>query len=65
VTGWLKDFSGSYVMPMFVVGGLMLLSGVLMVALSRREETSPGATTATSSAEDLGPVGALASEPVR
>jgi MFS family permease len=65
VTGWLKDFSGSYVMPMFVVGGLMLLSGVLMVALSRREETSPGATTATSSAEDLAPVGALASEPVR
>jgi MFS family permease len=64
-TGWLKDFSGSYVMPMFVVGGLMLLSGVLMVALSRREETSPGATTATSSAEDLAPVGALASEPVR
>jgi hypothetical protein len=38
---------------------------VLMVALSRREETSPGATTATSSAEDLAPVGALASEPVR
>jgi MFS family permease len=65
VTGWLKDFSGSYVMPMFVVGGLMLLSGVLMVALSRREETSPVATTATSAAEDLAPVGALASEPVR
>jgi nitrate/nitrite transporter NarK len=65
VTGWLKDFSGSYVMPMFVVGGLMLLSGVLMVALSRREETSPSATTATSPAEDLAPVGALASEPVR
>ena len=38
VTGWLKDFSGSYMLPMFVVGGLMLLSGVLMVALGRRGE---------------------------
>lgn len=36
VTGWLKDFSGSYVLPMFVVGGLMILSAVLMVGLSRR-----------------------------
>ena len=36
VTGWLKDFSGSYVLPMFVVGGLMILSSVLMVLLSRR-----------------------------
>jgi MFS family permease len=36
VTGWLKDFSGSYVLPMFVVGGLMLLSAVIMVLLSRR-----------------------------
>ena len=27
VTGWLKDASGSYNLPMFVVGGLMLLSG--------------------------------------
>ena len=31
VTGFLKDLSGSYVLPMFVVGGLMVLSGVLMV----------------------------------
>ena len=36
VTGWLKDFSGSYVLPMFVVGGLMILSSVLMILLSRR-----------------------------
>ena len=27
VTGFLKDLSGSYVLPMFVVGGLMVLSG--------------------------------------
>jgi MFS family permease len=38
VTGWLKDASGSYVLPMFVVGGLMLVSAVLMVALARRGE---------------------------
>ena len=36
VTGFLKDLSGSYVLPMFVVGGLMVLSGVLMVWLDRR-----------------------------
>jgi len=35
VTGYLKDLSGSYVLPMFVVGGLMVLSGVLMVLLDR------------------------------
>jgi MFS family permease len=58
VTGWLKDFSGSYVVPMFVVGGLMLLSGVLMVALSRREQ--PAATVAPH--EDLAGTGLIASE---
>jgi MFS family permease len=52
VTGWLKDFSGSYVMPMFVVGGLMLLSGVLMVALSRREQTPPQVTETIAPPED-------------
>jgi len=50
VTGWLKDFSGSYVLPMFVVGGLMLMSGVLMVALSRRGEPAPSGPPA---AEEL------------
>lgn len=35
VTGWLKDLSGSYVLSMFLVGGLMLGSAVLMVVLSR------------------------------
>jgi MFS family permease len=38
VTGWLKDATGSYVVPMFVVGGLMLVSAILMVALARRGE---------------------------
>ena len=36
VTGWLKDASGSYNLPMFVVGGLMLMSAVLMIVLARR-----------------------------
>jgi MFS family permease len=36
VTGWLKDASGSYHLPMFVVGGLMLVSAILMTGLARR-----------------------------
>jgi MFS family permease len=36
VTGWLKDATGSYTVPMFVVGGLMLVSAVLLIALARR-----------------------------
>jgi MFS family permease len=50
VTGWLKDATGAYTVPMFVVGGLMLLSAVLLVALARRGRTdsdeSAGAVTA-------------------
>ncbi|RDG38899.1 MFS transporter [Streptomyces corynorhini] len=41
ITGWLKDFSGSYTLSMFVVGGFMLLSAVLMVILARRRPTDP------------------------
>lgn len=35
ITGALRDASGSYAMPMYVVGGFMLLSAVLMVLLQR------------------------------
>jgi len=35
-TGWLKDRTGDYYVPMFIVGGLMLLSAVLMVAISSK-----------------------------
>jgi nitrate/nitrite transporter NarK len=35
-TGWLKDLTGDYYVPMFVVGGSMLFSGILMVAISSR-----------------------------
>ncbi|MFF5566980.1 MFS transporter [Streptomyces sp. NPDC012623] len=41
ITGWLKDFSGNYTLSMFVVGGFMLLSAVLMVVLARRRPADP------------------------
>lgn len=46
VTGWLKDLSGSYTLPLWVVGGLMLLSAVLMIRLDRqgRKEGLPTST---------------------
>ena len=53
VTGWLKDWSGGYTVPMFVVGGFMLLSAVLMVVLSRSGKASEGIP-----AEALDPTGA-------
>jgi MFS family permease len=55
VTGWLKDATGSYVVPMFVVGGLMLLSAVLLIALARRGRIgsdTPAAVTPTPTAVD-------------
>ena len=44
VTGYLKDWTGDYKVSMFVVGGFMLLSAILMIALSRRNrvEAAPG-----------------------
>ena len=35
ITGWLKDLTGGYQVGMFVVGAVMLLSGVLMAVLAR------------------------------
>lgn len=35
ITGALKDLTGGYVVPMFCVGAFMLLSAILMLALSR------------------------------
>jgi sugar phosphate permease len=34
ITGTLKDWTGSYIVPMFLVGGFMLLSAICMVAIS-------------------------------
>jgi MFS family permease len=47
LTGILKDATGSLVVPMFVVGGFMLLSAVLMLVLSRRSQVTqvPGTET--------------------
>ena len=42
VTGWLKDLTGSYTVPMFVVGGFMLLSALLMTALARSGKVGQG-----------------------
>ena len=36
VTGWLHDITGAYTVPMFVVGGAMALSAILMILLARR-----------------------------
>ncbi|WP_430869786.1 MFS transporter [Cupriavidus basilensis] len=38
VTGTVKDATGSYQVPMFIVGGFMLLSAVLIFAISAREK---------------------------
>jgi nitrate/nitrite transporter NarK len=46
VTGALKESTGSYSVPMFVVGGLMLMSAVLMVALGTRNRVVEPAPTA-------------------
>ncbi len=53
ITGWLKDWTGGYTVPMFVVGGFMLLSAILMVVLSRSGRVSEGVP-----AEALDPAGA-------
>ncbi|MCX2731963.1 MFS transporter [Saccharopolyspora sp. NFXS83] len=45
ITGALFDWTGSYVVPMFVVGAFLLLSAVLMVLLSRADRA--GSPTAT------------------
>ena len=36
ITGTLKDLSGGYIIPMFCVGAFMLLSAILMVAVSMK-----------------------------
>ena len=44
ITGWMKDLTGDYKASMFVVGGFMLISAILMTLLSRRKqvELAPG-----------------------
>ncbi|MDF3831915.1 MFS transporter [Cupriavidus basilensis] len=40
VTGTIKDATGSYQVPMFIVGGFMLLSALLVFAISTTEKRS-------------------------
>jgi nitrate/nitrite transporter NarK len=39
ITGALKDWTGSYVIPMFLVGGMMLLSALLMVVITAQAKS--------------------------
>jgi hypothetical protein len=40
ITGALKDWTGSYVVPMFLVGGMMLISALLMVVMSAQAKVA-------------------------
>ena len=42
ITGTLKDLTGGYIAPMFCVGALMLLSAILMVAVSMKAKRTGG-----------------------
>ena len=46
ITGALKDYTGTYAVPMMVVGALMLMSAVLMVALGTRRRVVDAAPLA-------------------
>ncbi len=50
ITGWLRDLTGSYTAPMFVVGGFMFLSCILMILLGRSGRLNDGSTVAHSGA---------------
>lgn len=49
VTGFLKDHTGDYLIPMIVTGGFMVLSGLLLLAMRRTSEVD--ASEANSSTE--------------
>jgi MFS family permease len=65
VTGGLKDLTGSYVVPMFVVGGLMVLSGLLMVWLSRKGRVETAGTDSDAGEQPMPGSEMAASGPVR
>ncbi|AIU87409.1 MFS transporter [Pectobacterium odoriferum] len=44
ITGAVRGVTGTYVLPMMIVGGLMLLSAVLIVLLSRSDRLSKAAS---------------------
>ncbi|AYF97347.1 MFS transporter [Protaetiibacter intestinalis] len=53
ITGAVKDWTGGYQIPMFIVGGFMLLSAVLMILLARRGAV-PAAAVADADALAVG-----------
>lgn len=46
ITGWLKDWTGDYSVPLYLVGAFMLLSAALMIFLASRAPQSPSAPSA-------------------
>ena len=54
VTGMLKESTGGYTVPMFVVGGLMLMSAILMVALGSQRRVAPAVSMAVPHAATQG-----------
>ncbi|WP_460798818.1 MFS transporter [Microbacterium sp. GXF0217] len=53
VTGAVHDWTGGYEVPMFIVGGVLLVSAILMIVLARsgRIRTADAAGTGTDAAE--------------
>ncbi|MGW8482095.1 MFS transporter [Microbacterium sp. NPDC055903] len=47
ITGAVHDWTGGYEVPMFIVGGFMLLSAVLMIVLSRQSRNADAGAEAT------------------
>jgi len=47
ITGAVHDWTGGYEIPMIIVGGFMLLSAVLITALSRRDRATRAAAAPT------------------
>ncbi|NIH57435.1 MFS family permease [Brooklawnia cerclae] len=54
ITGWLKDLTGGYIVPMFVVGGVMAISGLILVSLRGVDARRGGRKgTTTDSADEV------------
>ncbi|CAM5511603.1 MFS transporter OS=Streptomyces tendae OX=1932 GN=GUR47_05550 PE=4 SV=1 [Streptomyces tendae] len=52
ITGWLKDWSGAYYLPLYLVGFFMLLSAALMILLAARNRTDEPAPASAPQAEE-------------
>ena len=55
ITGAVRDWTGGYEVPMMIVGGVMLVSAILMVVLARQNKaavTAAGLAAANAKAED-------------